>query len=133
VVVDETRTSGAALLFVAFAVLVLITFRDAVSVAPALFFASLGVYASVRSSFIADRNRRVLVVKRRIMLWTFERVYEAMAIDRVYVRFTIRGSGLALGFKSGRSKDLTMSLSSASTLDEAAAALNHFLYTPHRG
>jgi predicted GNAT superfamily acetyltransferase len=113
--------------------LVLITFRDAVSVAPALFFASLGVYASVRSSFIADRNRRVLVVKRRIMLWTFERVYEAMAIDRVYVRFTIRGSGLALGFKSGRSKDLTMSLSSASTLDEAAAALNHFLYTPHRG
>jgi hypothetical protein len=131
VVVEETATTGAVLLFTAFACLGLIVFRDVVGTVIALFLFSIGLYAAVGSTFTADRDRRVLVIKRRIMLWTFEKVYEAKAIDRIYVRFTIKGSGLAVRFRSGRSKDLTMSLGSARTLDAAAAALNHFLYKPH--
>ena len=111
----------------AFALLTLIVFRTAIGAGLALFFASIGLYSAVRSSFIADRTRGILVIKRQIVLWTFERVYEANTIDRIFVRVTIRGSGLAVRFKSGRSKDLTMSLGSANTLDGAAAALNHFL------
>lgn len=96
----------------------------------ALWLASFGLYAAISSSFIADRNRRVLVVRRRVGRWTFERIYEATTIDRVYVRSTIKGSGLAVRFKSGRSKGLTMSLGFATNLEGMAAALNHFLYTP---
>jgi hypothetical protein len=65
VVVEETATAGAALLFAAFAVFGLLTFRNAVGAVLASFFASIALYASVRSSFIADRNRRVLVIRRR--------------------------------------------------------------------
>jgi hypothetical protein len=131
-IVEETATTGAAVLFVTFAVFVLIFFRNLLGALVALYFAAFGLYLSVKSSFIADRNRGVLVVRRQIVLWTFEKVYEANTIDRIYVRFTIKGSGLAVRFKSGRNKDLTMSLGSASTLEGAAGALNHFLYTPHR-
>jgi hypothetical protein len=130
VVVEETATTGAAVLFLAFAFFELIVFRNAVGALLASFTASIGLYASGRSSFIADRQHCVLVIQRRIMLWTFERVYEAPTIDRIYVRFTIKGSGLAVGFKSGRSKDLTLSLGSAANLEAAAAALNHFLRRP---
>lgn len=98
-----------------------------------VFLAFLALYAAVRSSFVADRNRRVSVVKRRIGVLTFEKVYEAQDIDRVCVRFTLNGSGLYLRFKSGRSKSLTMSLGFGDALDDAAAALNEFLYVPHRG
>ena len=109
----------------------LVVYRNAVGVVLAFFFACFGLYAAVKSLFVGDRNRGVLVIKRRIGQWTFERVYEARAIDQIYVRFTIKGSGLAVRFKSGRSKDLTMSLGTATNLEDAAAALNHFLHKPH--
>ena len=126
-VVEETATTGAAVLFGALALVTLIAFRHTIGVVFTLFFAAVGLYAVVRSSFVADRTRRVLVIKRRIALWNFERVYEAKTIDRVYVRSTIKGSGLAVRFKSGRSKYLTMSLGSATGLEGIAGALNQFL------
>jgi hypothetical protein len=126
-VVEETATTGACILFGAFALVALIVFRSVTGVVFALFFASVGLYAVVRSSFVADRTRQALVIKRRIGPWNFESVYEAKTIDRIYVRSTIKGSGLAVRFKSGRSKYLTMSLGSATGLEGIAYALNHFL------
>jgi hypothetical protein len=133
VIVEETPTTGAILLFAAFAFLMLISLRNTVGMLLAFFCAAIALYAAVGSSFVADRNRRVLVIKRRVWVWTFERVYEASTIDRVFVRATIKGDGLAVRFKSGRSKELTMSLGFGDNLEDAAAALNQFLYTPHRG
>jgi len=127
VVVEETATTGAAVLFGALALVTLIAFRNAAGVALTVYFAAFGLCAGIRSSFVADRTRRVLVIKRRIALWNFERVYEAKTIDRIYVRSTIKGSGLAVRFKSGRSKDLTISLGSANRLEAIAGTLNHFL------
>lgn len=101
VVVEETSTKGAVILFGA--------------------------------SFAADRTRRALIIKRRIGILTREKVYDAGTIDRIFVRVTINGDGLAVRFKSGRSKSLTMSLGSGVSLEDAAAALNQFLYVPHRG
>jgi hypothetical protein len=132
VVVEETPTIGVAIAFTVLTAFILVVFRSAIGAFLALWPVSLGLYSSVRSSFTADRNRRILLIERRVFVWTFERVYEAEAIDRVYVRDTIKGSGLALRFKSGRSKDLTMSLGAGGSLNSAAAALNHFLCTPHR-
>jgi hypothetical protein len=88
------------------------------------------LHAAVRSSFIADRSHQIFLIKRRIDRWTIERSYEAKSIERIYVRNTIKGSGLAVRFKSGRTKDLTMSLSFETGLEDIAAALNHFLQTP---
>ena len=104
----------------------------AVGVVLGFFMAGLAVYAAISSSFVADRSRRVLIIKRRIGVLAFEKVYDASTIDRVFVRVTIKGNGLAVRFKSGRSKGLTMSLGSED-LEDAAAALNQFLYVPHRG
>ena len=97
------------------------------------FFAGIALYAATRSSFAASRSRGVLIVKRRIGALAFEKVYDASTIDRIFVRVTMKGKGLAVRFKSGRSKGLTMSLSSEDGLEDAAAALNQFLYVPHRG
>ncbi len=134
VVIEESATTGVAVVFFGFAAFIVIVSHNAIGAVGALWFVLLGVYASVTSLFIADREMGVLLVRRRVMWWTLERTYQAVAIDRVYVRSTIRkGSGLAMRMKSGRSKDLTMSLGSENTLNGAAAALNHFLYTPHRG
>jgi hypothetical protein len=47
----------------------------------------------------------------------------------VYVWQTIKGSGLALRFKSGRSKGLTMSLDTQTDLDPLYAILNYYLNT----
>ena len=90
-------------------------------------FALLALYAAVRSSFVADRNRQILIVRRRLWVWDFERVYEAAIIDRIMVRSTIKGNGLAVRFKSRSTKDLTLSLGSAAGLEGLAGALNHFL------
>ena len=129
IVVEETPTTAAVFIFGGFACLALIA-RDRIGVVLALVLGSIALYAAVRSTFVADRNRHVLLIKRRILFWTFERVYEASAIDRIYVRYMGRGgSGLAVRFKSGRSKSLTMSLGSGRGLDGLAGALNHFLYT----
>jgi len=64
---------------------------------------------------------------------TWEKVYDASTIDLIFVRVTNKGNGLAVRFKSGRSKSLTMSLGSGDSVEAAAAALNQFLYVPHRG
>jgi hypothetical protein len=96
-------------------------------------FAIGALCAAVRSSFIGDRSRRLLIIRRRIGVFAFEKVYDSKDIDLVCVRSTLNGSGLYVRFKSGRSKTLTMSLGFGDALDDAAAALNEFLYVPHRG
>jgi hypothetical protein len=139
VVVEETATKGAVIGFGAFALLDLVSFRKAhgqafaVGVVLAFFMSGLVLYAAISSSFVADRSRRVLIIKRRIGVLTLEKVYEAKEIDRIYVRSTSKGSGLYARFKSGRSKGLTMSLGCGDSLEEVAAALNQFLCVPHRG
>jgi hypothetical protein len=127
VVIEETATTGAALLFGVLAVFVLLAFRNLAGIVVAGCFASLSIYSAVRSSYIADRDQRVLIIERKLARWTVTKVYKSALIDGEYVRFTIRGSGLALKFKSGRSKDLTLSLGSTAGLERAAGALNHFL------
>ena len=139
VVVEETATKAAVWVFGAFALFGLIAFRGASGSVRALgitltvFLASLALCGSVRSLFVADRGRRILVVRRRIGKLSYEKVYPAGDIDRVFVHSTINGSGLSLRFKSGRRKGLTMSLGFGDNLEDTAAALNEFLYTPHRG
>ena len=139
VVIEETATKGAVWEFGAFALFALIAFRNAmgnvrtIGLVLTVFLASIALYAAVRSLFVADKDRRVLVVKRRIGILTYEKVYEAKDIDRIFVRVTIKGNGLAIRFKSGRCKSLTMSLGSGDSLEDAAATLNQFLYMPHRG
>jgi len=139
VVVEESATKGAVILFGAFAVLDPFIFRNAmggafvVGVVLSIFFAMLTFYAAIASWFVANRSRGVLIVRRRIGALAFEKVYGASTIDRIFVRVTIKGNGLAVRFKSGRSKGLTMSLGSGDNLENAAAALNQFLYTLHRG
>jgi hypothetical protein len=137
--VEETATKGAVIVFGAFALLDLVSFRRAVGnvfalgMVLALFMAGLALYAAISSSFVADRTRRALIIKRRIGILTRERVYDASTIDRIFVRATLKGNGLAVRFKSRRSKSLTMSLGSGDRLEDAAAALNQFLNVPHRG
>lgn len=137
--VEETTTKGAVIGFGAVALLDLVSFRKArgqgfaIGLALAFFKPGLALYAAISSSFVADRGRRVLIIKRRIGVLTFEKVYEASTIDRIFVRVTIKGNGPAVRFKSGRSKSLTMSLGSGDSLEDAAAALNQFLYIPQRG
>ena len=122
VVVEETATKGAVILSGAFALLDPVVFRNAtgnafaVGLAPAFFFATIALYAAVRSSFVANRSRRVLIVNRRIGALAFEKIYDASTIDRIFVRVTIKGNGVAVRFKSGRSKALTMSLGSGDSL-----------------
>jgi hypothetical protein len=131
VIVEETATTVAAVVFGAFALLTAVVFRSIPGGAVALTFGSLGLYASVRSSFTADRDRRVLVIRRRVGWWALEKTYEAKAIDRIYVVSTRKGDGLAVRFKSGRHKNLTLSLGSSPTsLGSIAASLTEFLYTP---
>ena len=139
VVVEETATKGAVWLFGAFALLGPISLHNAtgnvraIGLVVTVFFASVAVYAAVRSTFTADRSRRVLAVKRRIWVLKYEKVYEARVIEGVFVHSTINGSGLSLRFRSGRTKGLTMSLGFGDGLEDAAASLSEFLYVPHRG
>jgi hypothetical protein len=133
VVVTESATVGAAGIFGAFAVLSFIVYRSRAGAVLTLFFASVATYAAVNSDFVADRNCGELVVRRRVGPWAIRRAYQARTIDQIYVRRSFhKGSGLAVRFKSGRSKNLTMSLGWTPDLDRIAATLNHFLHTPHR-
>lgn len=126
-VVEETATTGTAIIFVVAALSTLSIFRNEMAVIISLFFASAALYAGVRSRFIADRTRGELAIKRQVSFWHFERAYEAKAIDRICVRYTIKGSGLEVRFRSGKKKSLTMSLGSATGLESLAGALTHFL------
>ncbi len=65
-----------------------------------VFLAFLALYAAVRSSFVADRSRRVLVIKRCIGVFAFEKAYDANEVDRVCVRSTLNGSGLYVRFQN---------------------------------
>jgi hypothetical protein len=137
VTIEETATTGAAVIFWTITILSLILIfpnvihrRDfgALFLLPVpLYFSLFGLYAAVRSSFVADRAHGILIVKRQIGPWSFQKMYKSETIDLIYVRHTIKGSGLAVHFKSGKNKDLTMSLDSQADIESAAAALNHFL------
>ena len=103
------------------------TFADeAVGGCAVLFFALLALYASVRSTYTADRPSGQLIIERTILFWTVRTVYDAHTIDRVYVRHTQKGSGLYVRFKSSRNKRLSMSLE-FSSLEAFTVALNSTL------
>jgi hypothetical protein len=122
VVIEETATTGAVWLFGGAALIALSlwvakprphgsTFaQEAVGACAVLFFASIALYASVRSTYTADRPTRQLVIERRILGWTLRTAYDAHMIDHVYVRETPRGSGLYIRFKSGSRKRLSQSM-----------------------
>ena len=130
VVISETATTGAAVIFGGFAVLSLFLYNGIAAAAIIVFFAAWAFYAAVSSKFVADRSRGELLVERRIGPWSIRRIYPAAEIAGVYVRRTIdKGSGLAVRFKSGRSKALTLSLGWEPDLDYVAATLNQFLHT----
>jgi hypothetical protein len=138
VVIEETATMGAVWFFggLAMGTLLLLvtrprasrsTFADeAVGACAVLFFALLALYASVRSTYTADRPSGQLIIERTILFWTVRTVYDAHTIDRVYVRHTQKGSGLYVRFKSSRNKRLSMSLE-FSSLEAFTVALNSTL------
>jgi hypothetical protein len=142
VVIEESATIGAVLLFGGFALLTLLLWmtrsrssgatlvEEAPGAFAVLFFALLALYASVRSIYTADRPSRRLIVERRILFSTIRTAYDAHTIDRVYVRHTKKGSGFCVRFKSGRNKRLSMSLEFTS-LEAFTVALNTILYSHH--
>jgi hypothetical protein len=69
-VVEETARTGASLLFGALGLLTIAVSRSV---------EAGSIYYSVRSSFITDRLHWVLVVRRRIITWSIERVYESLS------------------------------------------------------
>ena len=93
-----------------------------------MFFALFALYASVSSTFTADRTANQLVVERRVLFTTVRHAYDAHTIDRLSVRRRKRGSGLYVRCKSGRSKRLSMSLGFG-LLEAFTGALNSTLYT----
>ena len=102
------QTTWVAVKFGGFAVLCLFIYRGIAGVLVTVFFACWAVYAAVASEFVADRGRGEPLVRRRIGPWSTTKAYAATDIARVYVRRTVqKGSGLAVRFKSGRSKGLT--------------------------
>jgi hypothetical protein len=133
VVILETATSGAVVTFALLAVLVLLVYRTPGGVATAALFSTFALYSSISSSFIGDRDLRALVVRRRIAFWTLERIYPAETIDVVFVCRYRKGNGLRVRLRSGRCKTLTTCVDWLYELESVAGALNHFLYTPHRG
>jgi hypothetical protein len=142
VVIEETATTVAVWAFGGMALLVLFlwvtrprSFRstpaeEAIGSFAVLYFASLALYASVRSTYTADRPSGQLIIERRILFSNVRTAYDAHTIDRVYVRHTQKGSGLYVLFKSGRKKRLSMSLEFLS-LEAFTVALNTTLYTHH--
>lgn len=133
VVVEETSTRTAAWGFILFGLLAIPLYRSILGAAIGAFFMMFGLYASVASSFVADRGRRLLVVTRRLGRLEFKKQYDATDIEEIFVRYTRKGSGLALRFRSGRTKSLTMSLGAPDNLDRAAGALTAYLFVPKRG
>src|ERR1700760_41025 len=114
VVIEETATSVAVWLFggLALGTLLLCVTRprpsrstlaeEAVGAFAVFFFSLLALYASVRSTYTADRPSSQLIIERRILFSTLRTVYDAHTIDRVYLRHRQRGTGLYVLFKSGR-------------------------------
>ena len=129
VIVSETATSGAVAIFGVLAILSTFLYMGIAGLAATAFFAAWALYAAVASEFTADRGHGQLVVRRRLGPWSVSKTYCADSIVRVYVRRTIKGNGLALRLKSGRSKGLTMSLDSQGRFDHLAGVLNHFLHS----
>lgn len=105
VVLEERPITAVAWFFAGLAVVALIWLWNTAAVALSLVPALFGLHASVESLFIANRLERLLIVRRRLALWTFEKRYATQTIHRIYVRDTLKGSALALRFKSGGSKD----------------------------
>jgi hypothetical protein len=133
IVVVETAMSGAVMMFAVFTLMGAF-FQDLIGAALAVIFGAMAVYSGISSTFIADRNLGTLVVKRRIVLWTVERLYSTDSIDRVYARdYGRNGRGLCLRFRSGKKKRLTTCSDWLCDLESVAGALNHYLYTTHRG
>ena len=142
VVIEETATTGAVWLFGGLASLTLVLWLsrprssqlrlsdEAVGALAVTFFALLALYASVRSTYTADRPSGQLTIERRILFWTVRTAYDAHTIDRIYVRHTQKGSGLYVRFKSSREKRVSMSLDFI-TLEDFAVSLNTALYTHH--
>jgi hypothetical protein len=142
VVIGETATTGAVWFFGGSALLTLLLWvtrprssrsplaEEAVGAFAVSFFALLALYASVQSTYTADRPSSQLIIERRILFSTVRTAYGAHTIDRVYVRQTQKGSGLYVRFKSGHNKRLSTSLEFIS-LEAFAVALNTILYT-HR-
>ena len=95
VVIEETATTGAVGLFGGFALLTLLLWvtrpgssrstlaEEAVGAFSALFFAMFALYASVQSTYTADRLSGQLIINRRILFSTLRTVYYAHTIDRV--------------------------------------------------
>lgn len=143
VVIEETATTGAVWLFAGLASLTLALWLSRPGSSPLKpseeaagafvvgFFAFFALWASVRSTYTADRSSGQLVIERRILFRTLLTAYDAHAIDRVYVRDTQKGSGLYVRFKSGRRKRLSISLDFVS-LEGFAIALNSALCTHHQ-
>jgi UDP-N-acetylmuramyl pentapeptide phosphotransferase/UDP-N-acetylglucosamine-1-phosphate transferase len=143
VVIEETPTTGGIWLFGGFALLTLSLWvtklslsrstlaREAVGAFSGLFFALLALYASVRSTYTADRSSGQLIIERRILCWTVRTVYDAHTIDRVYVRDTNKGTGLYVRLKSQRNKRLSWSLDFI-PLEAFAESLNTALNTHHQ-
>jgi UDP-N-acetylmuramyl pentapeptide phosphotransferase/UDP-N-acetylglucosamine-1-phosphate transferase len=140
VVIEETATTGGVWLFAGMALLVVVLWLtrpssfesslpdDVVGACTVIFFASFALWASVQSTYTADRRSGQLVIERRILFRTFRTAYDAHTIDRIYVRNTQKGAGLYILFKSGRNKRLSSSMGFQS-LESFAIALNSALYT----
>lgn len=92
VIIEETAKTWAALLFGAFAIVTLGVFRNMIRTGAVLaaWFESIALYAAVSSLFIGDHDRRALILRRRLGPWSFDRVYDSAAIDRVWVRETLK-------------------------------------------
>lgn len=142
VVIEETATTGAVWLFSGMASLTLVLWlsrprssplkfsEEAVDAFAFMYFALFALWASVRSTYTADRSNGQLLIERNILFRTLRTTYDAHAIDRVYVRDTQKGSGLYVRFKSGHKKRLSTSLEFVS-LEGFAIALNSALHTHH--
>ncbi len=142
VVIEETPTTGGVWVFGGLTLLVVVLWLtgprlpkstladESVGAFAVMFFLFFALWASVRSTFTADRLSGQLVIERRILFRTLRTAYDAHTIDRVYVRDMGKGLGLYVRFKSGRKKRLSMTLEII-WLEDFATALNDVLYS-HR-
>jgi hypothetical protein len=143
VAIEETATTGGVWVFGGMALLVLVLWltrprsssrltlaEEAVGAFAVMFFAFLALWASMRSTYTADRLSGQLVIERRILFRTLRTAYDVHTIERIYVRDTQKGSGLYVRFKDGRKKRLSASMEFIS-LEAFAAVLNSTLHTHH--
>jgi hypothetical protein len=94
-----------------------------------LWFAWIGIFASIGSTLTVDRERADLRIERRIVFWRIRKTYDTRKIERVYVVDTQKGSGLAVRFQGGGRKTLTTSLcEDFAWLQAVAVALNVYAH-----